>query len=51
MVMDILRQENGINVGQGLDGTCPSLIVDDADALIGCAFIHEVQAVDAATDF
>ena len=42
MVMNVLWLENGLDIGEWLEWGCPRLVVDDADALVGCVFVNEV---------
>ena len=42
MIMNVLWLEDGIDIGEGFDGTCPGLIINDTDTLAGGAFVNEV---------
>ena len=40
--MDVLRQEDGIDVRQGFDGTCTCFVINDTDTLVGSSFIYKI---------
>ena len=49
--MDVLGLEDGFDVRQWLQPSASSLIVDHANALVRCPFMHKVEPVYAPTDF